>query len=62
MINEDRTRVNRFDSESVHKSKLPALEDIKEDELEIDKFDNPDASHSTIVNPPTIFKGSMKPY
>lgn len=35
---------------------------MKDDELEIDKFDNPDSSGSTIINAPKCFLGQLKHY
>lgn len=43
IINEDRHRVNKFDTETFNK-KAKILTNINEDELEIEKFDNPDPS------------------
>lgn len=61
MINEDRSRVNKFDMETYSK-KVPALNDVNEDELEVDKFDNPDAFSSKVIKAPSCFKGDLKHY
>ena len=38
------------------------LSKINVDELEMDKFDNPDASHSDVITAPTCFLGNLKSY
>ena len=40
MINEDRDRIMKFDRETLNKTN--GLGSVNEDELEVDKFDNPD--------------------
>lgn len=40
MINENLSRVGQFDQETLHKKM--SKNEILEDELEVDKFDNPD--------------------
>lgn len=64
MINENRSRVNDFDTETKQrKNHNVQLAKIKEDELEIDRFDNPDESSlSSVVNPPKCFLGHLKHY
>jgi len=55
--------VNDFDAETKQrKNHAASLAQVKEDELEIDRFDNPDAGHSTVVNPPRCFLGHLKTY
>ena len=60
MINTDRSRVIKFDNETLAKGGN-ALGSVNEDELEIDKGDNADESEK-IIQAPSIFKGSLKPY
>ena len=60
MINNDRTRVNKFDQETLVKTGAN-LGSVNEDELEIDKID-PDAGNEKEIQAPTIFKGTLKPY
>lgn len=64
MINENRSRVNDFDTETKQrKNHNVQLSKIQEDELEIDRFDNPDESSlSNVVNPPKCFLGHLKHY
>ena len=63
MINDNRSRVNDFDAETKQRrNHNTQLAQVKEDELEIDRFDNPDAGHSTVVNPPRCFLGHLKHY
>lgn len=62
MINLDRERVNKFDNESKVRSPTRKLSNVNEDELEVDKFDNPDETFSTIIKAPTCFKGELKHY
>jgi DNA helicase INO80 len=56
--------VNDFDTETGQRGKhhVSRLDKVKDDELEIDKFDNPDAGHSTVLNPPRCFLGHLKHY
>ena len=63
MINDNRSRVNDFDSETNQRRYCTGrLDKVKDDELEIDKFDNPDESHSSVLNPPRCFIGNLKHY
>jgi DNA helicase INO80 len=61
MINENLSRVHHFDQETMIK-KSSKLKEIDEDELEVDKFDNFDASHSKVINAPRCFYGNLKEY
>lgn len=61
MINDDLSRVHIFDKEAKIR-KDNHLMKINEDDLDIEKFDNPDASHSTIIHAPASFRGTMKDY
>ena len=55
--------MNKFDQESKVKAKPHKLEIINEDELEVDKFDNPDEQTlSATIKAPTCFKGELKHY
>lgn len=63
MINDNRGRVNEFDAETKQRrNHHGVLEKVKDDELEIDKFDNPDAGQSSIINAPKCFLGQLKHY
>lgn len=63
MINENRSRVNDFDHETQQRKNynVGPLDKVKDDELEVDKFDNPDAG-SSVINPPRCFLGHLKHY
>ena len=61
MINQDRQRVNFFDSDSKIRPQKKLI-NVNEDELEVDKFDNPDETFSNIIKAPTCFKGDLKHY
>jgi len=63
MINENRSRVNNYDMETKQRGSYSGrLDEVRDDELEIDKFDNPDESHSSVLNPPRCFLGHLKHY
>lgn len=63
IINDDRMRVNKFDSETFINKKDKILANIDEDELEIEQFDNPDPSSlSDVIQAPKCFKGALKHY
>lgn len=61
MINENINRVTIFDQETYQRRNNSVLA-VQEDELEVDKFDNPDAGLSNIINPPSCFLGALKDY
>ena len=47
MINENLSRVGQFDQETLHKKMTK--HEIFEDELEIDRFDNPDVQFNNVI-------------
>ena len=53
--------MHQFDREAKIKKENTNVK-ISEGDLDVEKFDNPDASHSTIVRAPSCFKGVMKDY
>ena len=62
MINENLSRVGQFDQETYHKhnSKSSA---IKEDELQVDKFDNVTLNKDQeMIQAPSCFLGQLKDY
>ena len=63
MINDNRGRVNDFDQETNQRKNCNGqLAKVNENELEVDKFDNPDEGHSSVLNPPRCFLGHLKHY
>jgi hypothetical protein len=63
MINDNRGRVNDFDQETNQRKNYNGqLAKVNENELEVDKFDNPDEGHSSVLNPPRCFLGHLKHY
>lgn len=61
MINDNLNRVHQFDQETIQK-KYPSVSHVDEDDLQVDKFDNVDASHSKVINAPKCFLGHLKDY
>lgn len=61
MINDNISRVHQFDYETYNK-KQHAVGHIDENELQVDKFDDPDASHTKDINAPKMFLGNLKHY
>ena len=56
-------RVHKFDSDIPNRKVDHKFSpDIKEDDLKLDKFEEPDTSHSKIIEAPKSFKGNLKDY
>ena len=61
MINQNRSRLVEFDLETGTR-KHASVNHVNEDELEVDKFDNPDSSNSKVITAPSCFLGHLKHY
>ena len=62
MVNERRKELNEFDTSINQQKKVKGLKEVKESDLQVNKFDAEETSMNKFVQQPTIFKGALKHY